>query len=64
MITLGKFHPAYVSGANSGTTLVPEGLRKNTGKAGVCHASKGNRKKAILGKGDQHGQGRPAVDVL
>jgi hypothetical protein len=57
-------NPTYVFDANSGTTLDRRGLRKSTGKVMVCHASKGNRKKAILGKRDQHGQGGPAVDVL
>jgi hypothetical protein len=52
MRSLGKFHPAHVSDANSGTILNPRGLRNSTGKAAVCHASKGNRKKAILGKDD------------
>jgi hypothetical protein len=31
--------------ANSGTTLDRRGLKKSTGKAMVCHASKGNRKR-------------------
>jgi hypothetical protein len=61
--SLGKFHPANVL-TQIRNDPRSEGLRNSTGKAVVRHASKGNRKKAILGKGDQHGQGGPAVDVL